>query len=627
MALLQIRDLFKEYGVQTVLDGISELIEDKDKIGLVGTNGAGKSTLLKILAGIISPDGGELTWIKGCRVGYLKQQEEFSKKTELFSEVLSVFEELLDLRAQIGVLEKEISLKEVFSVPDRLARRMEEYERLTEQYKQANGYSCESRVRGVLRGLGFKEEQFEQQIKEMSGGQQRRVLLAKILVADSELLLLDEPTNHLDIEAIEWLEGYLKDFPGAAIIISHDRYFLNNITNKIWDLEQGKIKSYLGNYEQYIRKKEQRINALLKEYEKQEFKIASLEQYIRKNQAGVNAKQARGRKKILDKMRTINKPVLRKKQIGLMFTTKGGTGNIVCELIDVSIDYNDRIIFKNLNLLIRNRERIGLVGPNGVGKTTLCKIISGDLSPDSGQSLLGHRVKIGYYSQTLEQLPTHKSIIDFIREEKPLSEEEARNYLGRFLFSNDDVFKTIDCLSGGEQSRVALAHLMLGEANFLILDEPTNHLDIQAQETLKTALNHFDGTLIIVSHNRYFLDQIAEKIIELKDGKLTTYLGNYTYYRQKKNEYEQLLKEKQAQEKKKILKTKTIPKEKKESMPSFNEVEDEIIILEQKLAQLTELLANPNTYSEQEKVKLINQEYNEVNRRLLSLYEVWEQLV
>jgi len=627
MVILQVKNLIKEYGVQTVLNGVTELIEEKDKIGLVGPNGAGKSTLLKIIAGISSPDGGEISWLKSCKIGYLEQQGNFSTEAELFSEVLSVFKDLLNLRAKIRQVEKEMSLETVFSDPKKLAKKMEEYDSLSEQYKQANGYSCESKVRGVLKGLGFSEEQFNQKISTMSGGQQRRVLLAKLLLTESDLLLLDEPTNHLDLEAIEWLEGFLRDFTGAVIVISHDRYFLNNIATKIWDLEEGKITSYQGNYDQFVVKKKQRLTALLREYDKQQERVAKLNDYIRKNQAGVNARQARGRKKMLERMKPIHLPSFKRKKMGLKFTTQGGTGNMVRELIDVGMRYNDKVIFSNLNLLIRSGERIGLVGPNGAGKTTLCKIVSGDLTPTSGRVVFGQRVKVGYYSQTLEHLPLQKTILDFIREAKPLSEEEARNHLGKFLFSNDDVFKTIGSLSGGEQSRVALAHLVLGEANFLILDEPTNHLDIQAQEVLENALKDFSGTVLTVSHNRYFLDQVTEKIIELKDGKLTSYLGNYTYYKQKKNEEEQLLKEQQAEKKKKTIQEKNKSRGKKQEQFSLKQIEEEIMELEQQLAELAEILGNSDTYLDSEKVRQASKDYEATNERLAELYNLWEQLM
>ena len=524
--MLKVNGLNKSFGIDELFHDVNFSVASGDKVGFVGANGAGKTTLMRILLGKEEADGGLVQFDSADSIGYVEQQADFGEGT-LYDEFKRAFDDVLNLADRKRSLEKKIA-------QDTSEEVMQEYSKVVEQFERLEGYDYESRINRIAFGLGFTENDFEKNVQHFSGGQKTRICLAKALLREPDFLFLDEPTNHLDIKMIEWLEVFLKNYRGGVLIISHDRYFLDKVATKIIELDNKTVTSYEGNYTYFIKVKTQRRAALKSAYEKQQEHIKKTEEYIRKYKAGIKSKQARGRQSQLNRLERIVLPPESAAFNYFAFNAPPECAQRVAELEDVAAFYDKNEIFSHLSLLIRNGDGVALVGPNGAGKTTLLKVLLGELPTPTGRVKIGSRVKIGYFSQQHEGLNMGNTILDEIMYTYGIDEEQARHYLGAFLFYGDDVLRIIGDLSGGEQSRVAFLKLMLTGANFLVLDEPTNHLDIPAREAVEEALMAYPGTFLAVSHDRYFLDKVANCTLELADGKLTEYAGNYSYYLMKK---------------------------------------------------------------------------------------------
>ncbi len=545
MPILSCTEVGKSFGAERIFSGITFQINEHDRIGLVGPNGAGKSTLLNILARREEPDEGSVAIARTTRVGYLTQYVDFQPQNTLREELLTVFSELRLWEQELSTLTQEMSsttTQENKVLYDTLLAR---YDELQTRYEHAGGYTYENRVEQVLDGLGFTREQQESPVMRLSGGQQTRASLGKLLLQEPDLLLMDEPTNHLDLAALEWLETYLLSWKGAMVIVAHDRYFLDKIVSRTIEMAFGRIEEYPGNYTKYLSLREERMERQLREYEAQQAHIAHTEEFIRRYKAGQRSKEARGRQKLLDRLERVERPQ-DFPELHFEFTQVTDSGLVVISTNKLAVGYGGgsrrdpqrsgepTTLVHVADLELLRGDRVGFIGPNGAGKTTVLRTLIGELPPISGHATIGHNVRVGYYSQTHAGLNYERTILDEIRQISVLSEEGARSFLGRFLFSGDDVFKPIGALSGGERSRVALAKLTLQGSNLLILDEPTNHLDLQSRQFLEEVLSEFDGTLLFVSHDRYFIDSLATKVWAIEDGVLIPYMGNYTDYRTKK---------------------------------------------------------------------------------------------
>ena len=530
----------KSFGAERIFAGVSFQIDPQDRIGLVGPNGAGKSTLLNLLAGREEPDEGTVARQRNIRIGYLTQTTDFQPENTLREEMLTVFEQVRVWERELSDLAYELSASTAQQESTLHEHLMQRYDDLQSRFEHAGGYTYENRVDQVLDGLGFTREQQSSPVSHLSGGQQTRAALGKLLLQEPDLLLLDEPTNHLDLVALEWLETYLLSWKGAMMVVAHDRYFLDKVVSRTIEIAFGRIEEYPGNYTKYLQLREERMERRLREYEAQQAHIAHTEEYIRRYKAGQRSREARGRQKLLDRLERVERPQ-DFPEMHFEFNAVVDSGQLVLSTQKLVVGYvpaypggepNALVQVADLELL--RGDRVGLLGPNGAGKTTLLRTIIGELPPLSGQVYPGHNVRIGYYSQTHEGLNADRTIIDEIRQVSVLSEDGARSFLGRFLFTGDDVFKPIGALSGGERSRVALAKLTLLGSNVLILDEPTNHLDLQSRQFLEEVLGEFEGTLLFVSHDRYFIDSLATKVWVIEDGVLIPYMGNYTEYRTRK---------------------------------------------------------------------------------------------
>lgn len=519
------------YGTEVIIQNVSFSLQESDKVGLVGVNGAGKSTLFKLITGELSQESGELFISKDLVIGYLKQNAALNSENTLWNELLEVFKELVDMEDTIKTIEKEISSA---TDQERLASLMKEYGRLTDRFSYMGGYEYNSRVRGVLRGLGFSDSEFDCKVNILSGGQKTRLALAKVLLEEPDILLLDEPTNHLDISAVEWLEEYLKSYKKCLLIISHDRYFLDSVTNKTIELENRISTVYNCNYSAYVKQKAVNRDIQEKHYQLQQKEIARQEAFIEQQRRWNREKNivaAESRQKALDRMVKLEKPSALPQKIKMKFNQTVLSGNDVLEVDSVSKAYDGKILFKDLGFRIRKAERVFLLGPNGCGKSTLIKILAGRLEADSGKFSYGAKVDLGYYDQEMSDLNEENTILDEVwSANQKLVQTEVRSALASFLFTDEDVFKKISVLSGGEKSRVSMLKLIFSEANFIILDEPTNHLDINSREILEAALDDYQGTMLVVSHDRYFIDKLATRIIDIGDNPPIDCQGNYSYY-------------------------------------------------------------------------------------------------
>lgn len=578
MAIITVKDLNKEFNGEYLFKGLSLNIDEKDKIGLIGVNGAGKTTFIKILLGIENHSPsieenkfGLINKKRGLKVGYLSQNLALNEENSVFDELMSVFSNLKEDYENIQILNKRLATD-----LDNFDEIMDELSTVSSRYELAEGYSVEYKVKQILNGLNFPEALYPELITNLSGGQKSRIALGKILLSEPDLLILDEPTNHLDLNAIEWLESFLKEYNKAFILISHDRYFLNSVTDSIVELENKTINRYKGNFDDYLIQKEAYLSGAVKAYDKEQDKIKKMEEFIRRYKAGVKSKQARGREKLLNRMEKMDNPVLKNRKIKLKFESKRLSGENILKIDNLKKDYDNKVIFENLNMRIYRGDRVGIIGKNGVGKSTLLNIINGLELPTSGLIEFGEKIDVSYYDQEHSNVSGKNTILEELLFSYPISEEMARNICGGFLFSSDDAEKRLTMLSGGEKARVSFMKLIMDKPNFLILDEPTNHLDIYSREVLEESLEDYDGTLLVVSHDRHFLEAVTNKIYEVDKNGATLFNGNYEDYIKNKSEEVKIKKDNDDYEMQKQNKNRINSIKRK-----MSSLEDEIIKIEE----------------------------------------------
>ena len=637
MIVLSCKGISKSYVITEVLKDITFSINEGDKVGIIGANGEGKSTLFKILTRELSQDDGEVFIDKNKSLGYLSQHLDLESCNSIYDEMLLVFEDLQRLEKKIQDLEEKMNEPYDESKADYHEKIIKDYGTAQDLYENRGGYTYKGEISRVVKGLGFTEDDFSKEIHTLSGGQKTRVALCKLLLLKPEILLLDEPTNHLDLEAIEWLEEYLKTYKGTVIVISHDRFFLDSVTNNTFQVINGHVNCYNAPYTKALELMKKDYEAKLKAYNLQQEEIKRQEAVIEKLKSfnrEKSIKRAESREKMLEKIERIDAPDKEKKASRINFETMVKSGYDVLHVEKLSKSYGDKKLFTNLSFDLKRGEKVALIGENGRGKTTFFKIIMDKIESDSGSKVLGANVNLGYYDQEQSNLNLDKTIIDEVWDEFPeLTTTELRNYLGSFLFRGDDVFKQINKLSGGERCRINLLKLMLSKSNLLLLDEPTNHLDIPSREALEEAILTYDGTLIVISHDRYFLNKVINRILELEENGVNEYLGNYNYYVEKKKNpqrfehFESLAGGKtktQINEEKK--KKRALEKEEKEKQKKIKELEDNISKKEEKLENLQEELCKEEIYSNPEESERVNKEIKIIQENIEKLYEEWELL-
>lgn len=625
MAVLRINGLTKSFGIEKVFENVSFDIRSGERIGLVGANGAGKTTLLKCIMGAEEFDSGSVKAENGAVIGYLRQDFNY-ESTTVREEMQAAWKDVLYYK------EKMESLAKVLEADHENKEIVAQYGQAEARFEFLGGYDYESTTRKILTGLGFTEEDWDRDIHSFSGGQKVRINLAAAFVRHPDFLLLDEPTNHLDMGMLEWLEEYLRSYKGGILMISHDRYFLDAAATGIIDLENHRIRTFRGGYTRYLVTKKNQDEAYEKAYEKQQEHIRETEEYIRKYKAGIKSKQARGRQSQLNRLERLEKPV-HQARLDFHFPSAEESAEKVLDVLRGEASYEERVIFKGLELHIKKGDRVGLIGPNGAGKTTLLKMILGEIKSGNSLVRIGNQVRIGYYSQEQERLHARAAVIDEVRNTFHFGEQEARNILGMFLFRGDDVFKQVSHLSGGEKARLSLLCLFLERPNFLILDEPTNHLDIPTREIMEEALQSFGGTCLVVSHDRYFLDKAVTRILEMADGKITEYLGNYSYYKEKKKDLEAFENDRNGEIQERRENKEAETKEKKEKIkPSKKEISpvqmEKLEHIEMEIARLEATIkmysvrmnTEPENYSE------LSDAYEEAEEKLGALYRKWDAL-
>ena len=667
--ILSCNHISKAFGTDEILSEVSFHIEDHEKAAIVGINGAGKSTLLKVLIGKLNADDGVVTWAKGASIGYLAQHQDLEGAETIYDALLEVKKPVIQMEARIRSLELEMKS----ASGDELETKLSEYSRLNHEFEMADGYSYQSEITGVLKGLGFTEDEFSKPITALSGGQKTRVSLGKLLLTKPDILLLDEPTNHLDMESIAWLETYLRNYSGAVIIVAHDRYFLDRVVTKIIELDMGHCTVFSGNYSAYSDKKAMLRDAAIRAYLNQQQEIRHQEAVIAKLKSfnrEKSIKRAESREKMLDKIERLEKPTQANDSMDIRLEPDVVSGNDVLTVTDLSKSFDTQTLFTNVDFEIKRGERVAIIGNNGTGKTTLLKIINGIIPADSGQIRLGSKVHIGYYDQEHQVLHMDKTLFQEIQDTYPnMNNTQIRNTLAAFLFTGDDVFKLIRDLSGGERGRVSLAKLMLSDANFLLLDEPTNHLDITSKEILESALNRYTGTVLYVSHDRYFINRTATRILDLTDGSFINYIGNYDYYLEKKEDVEAAFAARQMAEAGNnrtagangtqaqsvsavsgvssassqapmtasaagsLADGKMDWKAQKEEQArlrkrqnELKKVEDKIHELETRDGEIDELLSQEDVYTDVSRLMELNKEKESIQKELEVLYEKWEEL-
>ena len=667
--ILSCSNICKSFGENDILKQVSFHIEDHEKAAIVGINGAGKSTLLKVLIGKLNADDGVVTWAKGASIGYLAQHQDLEGAETIYDALLEVKKPVIQMEARIRSLELEMKS----ASGDELETKLSEYSRLNHEFEMADGYSYQSEITGVLKGLGFTEDEFSKPITALSGGQKTRVSLGKLLLTKPDILLLDEPTNHLDMESIAWLETYLRNYSGAVIIVAHDRYFLDRVVTKIIELDMGHCTVFSGNYSAYSDKKAMLRDAAIRAYLNQQQEIRHQEAVIAKLKSfnrEKSIKRAESREKMLDKIERLEKPTQANDSMDIRLEPDVVSGNDVLTVTDLSKSFDTQTLFTNVDFEIKRGERIAIIGNNCTGKTTLLKIINGIIPADSGQIRLGSKVHIGYYDQEHQVLHMDKTLFQDIQDTYPnMNNTQIRNTLAAFLFTGDDVFKLIRDLSGGERGRVSLAKLMLSDANFLLLDEPTNHLDITSKEILESALNRYTGTVLYVSHDRYFINRTATRILDLTDGSFINYIGNYDYYLEKKEDVEAAFAARQMAEAGNnrtagangtqaqsvsavsgvssassqapmtasaagsLADGKMDWKAQKEEQArlrkrqnELKKVEDKIHELETRDGEIDELLSQEDVYTDVSRLMELNKEKESIQKELEVLYEKWEEL-
>ena len=638
--ILACQNINKAFGTNVILKDASFHIEEKEKAAIVGINGAGKSTLLKIIMKQIPADSGEVILAKDRTIGYLAQHEAVSSGNTIYEELLEVKQDIFELERHIRTLELQMKSQS----GGELEQTLELYNRLNTEFEQKNGYACKSEIVGVLKGLGFTEDEFSKQVDTLSGGQKTRVALGKLLLAKPDLILLDEPTNHLDMQSIAWLENFLINYSGAVIIVAHDRYFLNRVVSKVIEIDHAKATTFLGNYSAYSEKKAQLRDSQLKAWMNQQREIKHQQEVIDKLKSfnrEKSIKRAESRVKMLETMEVLDRPDTGVQELKLSLEPRFPSGNDVLRVEGLAKSFGDHTLFTDLDFEIKRGERVALIGNNGTGKTTILKIINELLAADAGSFTLGSKVCIGYYDQEHHVLHMEKTLFEEISDDYPtLTNTEIRNVLAAFLFTGDDVFKRISDLSGGERGRVSLAKLMLSEANFLILDEPTNHLDILSKEILEQALNRYTGTVFYVSHDRYFINQTATRILELTGNTLVNYIGNYDYYLEKKDELTKIYVPSATEEETASLPSSsaetagklTWQQQKEEQarirkrQNELKKTEDRIHVLEVRDKEIDELMMQEEVFTNVAKCVELNKEKTAVNEELEQLYEHWEEL-
>ena len=634
--ILACHNISKAFGDQVIVKSGSFHIEDREKAALIGVNGAGKSTLLKIITRESEADSGEVILAKGKTLGYLSQHQDLSSSNSIIEELKTAKTDLIELEKQIRTTELE--MKHLSG--DALEARLHSYHLLMERFEQENGYAFQSELVGVLKGLGFHEDEFKKQVNTLSGGQKTRVALGKLLLTKPDILLLDEPTNHLDMNSITWLETYLLNYEGSVLIVSHDRYFLNRVVTKVIEIENGELMMFQGNYTDFANKKNMIREARLKEYLNQQQEIKHQEAVIEKLRSfnrEKSIKRAESREKLLDKMERIDKPLTEQQDLHFHLEPSCTSGNDVLSVEHLSKSFGSQVLFQNISFEIKRGEHIAIIGDNGTGKTTLLKILNKVLPADTGSFRLGTKVKIGYYDQEHQVLNMDKSIFDEISDQYPdMTHTQIRNTLAAFLFTGDDVYKLIRDLSGGERGRVALAKLMLSEANFLIMDEPTNHLDISSKEILEKALNEYTGTVLYVSHDRYFINQTATRILDLVNKTFVNYIGNYDYYLEKKDiltaAYSDsptavaFVSQTDTDTKLDWKAQKEAHAKERKRQNDLKKVETMIQELETRDACIDEEMTRPEVFSNSIKCQELSNEKAEIAIQLEELYVQWESL-
>ncbi|WP_144555473.1 ABC-F family ATP-binding cassette domain-containing protein [Bacillus sp. X1(2014)] len=637
MILLQVNQLQKYYGADLILSNIKLELQTRDRVALVGRNGAGKSTLLKIIAGHLSHDGGEIIKPKEVMIGYLAQNTGLESTLSIWDEMLTVFEPLRLMEKSLRTLEEQMADPHVFEDNGRYERILKEYDHLQVKFKEQGGYQYEAELRSVLHGLNFPDKTL--MISSLSGGQKTRLALGKLLLTKPDILILDEPTNHLDIDTLSWLEQYLQSYHGAILIVSHDRYFLDKVVTQVYEVSRKQIQRFTGNYSSYLDQKAANYERDLKLFEKQQQEVADLQDFINRNLARASTtKRAQSRRKKLEKMELMDRPLGDEKSATFSFEIEKQSGNDVLTVDSLAVGYQGEKVSEAISFRAYKGESIALVGPNGIGKSTLLKTIIKKLPALDGTILYGTNLSIGYYDQEQAELTSNKRVLNELWDDYPLkNEKEIRTVLGNFLFSGDDVLKIVSTLSGGEKARLALAKLMLEKANVLILDEPTNHLDLDSKEVLENALIDYPGTILFVSHDRYFINRIATKVLELSRHGSTEYLGDYDYYVEKKLEQEELVAlaladfqkgavQTEAFEKNTYQQDKESKKQERQRKRKLEEVEQRIEELEEQIQEFDQQLCDPDIFQNHEKVLEINLKNEKAKAELEQLMEAWAEL-
>jgi len=640
MILLQVQQVARYFGADTLFENVSLDVSDNSRIALVGRNGVGKSTLLKMIIGNESPDAGRITKKKGLTIGYLAQNTGLESDKTIYAEMLSVFERLQIMEKNLHEMEAKIADPGADHSSSAYSQLLNQYDQLLHDFEEQNGYGYEAEVRSVLHGFHFEQEDYDRKISSLSGGQKTRLALAKLLLEQRDLLILDEPTNHLDIDTLTWLEGYVQNYKGALLIVSHDRYFLDRIVNEVYEISHHHSSYYKGNYSAYIDQKAERLRQDWKNYEKQQAEISKLEDFVNKNLVRASTtKRAQSRRKQLEKMERLERPEGDEKGPHFKFTADSQSGNIVLTVKDAAIGYDGRIISSPINIDLRKNQVMAIVGPNGIGKSTLLKSVLGQIPFVKGSSEFGTNVKVGYYDQEQHNLHDKKTVLNELWDDHPTTpEKDIRSILGSFLFIGDDVSKVVHNLSGGEKARLLLTKLAMKHDNFLILDEPTNHLDIDSKEVLENAVMDFNGTVLFVSHDRYFINKVATCVLEIAPQGSTLYLGDYDYYLEKKAEQEEIAAAKSTAEtpienspkevstgKVNYQQGKERQKQERRLKRSVEELEQLVEKLDAQKNDLENQMSSPENYNDLEKMGELQAKLQEISKKLAEAEENWEQ--
>lgn len=636
MILLQVQQVARHFGADVLFENVNLDIQDNSKIALVGRNGAGKSTLIKMLIGQTKPDLGQISQRKDLTIGYLAQNSELTSDKTIFEEMLSVFEHLKKIEEQMHQLEQQMS-QDIDHQSTKYQQLLTRYDQLQHDFKEQNGYGYENEIRSVLHGFHFYEADYQRPITSLSGGQKTRLALAKLLLEKRDLLILDEPTNHLDIETLTWLENYLQSYSGALLIVSHDRYFLDKVINEVYELSQQTCHYYKGNYSYYIDEKAARLKQQWKNYEKQQVQINKLEDFVNRNIVRASTtKRAQSRRKQLEKMDRLDRPESDQKGLHFSFVPDKTSGDVVLQVQDGAIGYDHKVLASPINLDLRKQNVMAIVGPNGIGKSTLLKSILGQIPFITGEAFIGTNVQIGYYDQEQKNLHPQKTVLNEIWDDHPTTpEKDIRSLLGSFLFSGDDVKKMVHSLSGGEKARLLLTKLAMQHDNFLLLDEPTNHLDIDSKEVLELALLEYPGTILFVSHDRYFINKIATSILEIQPTGSTLYLGDYDYYVAKKTEQELLAKQKQTTQnpvvqnttiaKQTYQQSKEKQKQQRKLMRLVEQLEQQMEDLDQQKQALEHEMSQPDLFSDVAKLTKLQADLEQITTKLTQVESEWEK--